>query len=365
MPNPSRGKSNLNQLERVREIHREIQRFSANQQNDSLRVTCDALAEKLAVSDRQIRRDIDVLAQRIEEKDVEGGHGAEDRALYFDRRRRSYLYRRAVDLSVWVGRLDDEELGALLVAQQSLAVFSGMPLAKHIGHIFEEDAGGLVGNSRSILREEIIDLISFHPEGAGEMDEGDFTTIYRGLLLQQQIEVSYQSKTSAQPKKRILHPYHLCCFKNQWRLLAYDSHHKAVRDFVVTKRRLRSVRLLTKTFKRLAGFSRQEVHDHISGSQLDKMQEITLRVARAGAHHVVERKWVGLQSKTEQSDGSVLAVFKVGATGDFMRFVLGFGRDCVVLAPEKFRKEIEAEAQGMIADLKRTSHVRVGMIDSG
>ena len=357
MPNPSRGKSNLNQLERVREIHREIQRFSANQQNDNLRVTCDSLAEKLGVSDRQIRRDIQILTQRIEEKDVEGGYGAEDCALYFDKKRLSYLYRRAVDLSVWVGRLDDEELGALLVAQQSLAVFSGMPLAKHIDHIFEEDAGGLVGNSRSILREEIIDLISFHPEGAGEIDEGDFNTIYRGLLLQQQIEVNYQSKTSAQPKKRILNPYHLCCFKNQWRLLAYDSHHKAVRDFVVTKRRLRSVRLLTKTFKRLPGFSRQEVHDHISGSQLDK---ITLRVARAGAHHVVERKWVGLQSRKELEDGSVLAVFRVRDTGDFMRFVLSFGRDCVVLGPEKFRKEIEAEAQGIIADLK--GHAMSGLV---
>jgi predicted DNA-binding transcriptional regulator YafY len=352
MPIPSRGKSNLNQLERVREIHRQIQRFTANQQNHNLRVTCDSLAQKLDVSDRQIRRDIQTLAQRIEEKDVEGGYGAEDCALYFDKKRLSYLYRREVDLSVWVGRLDDEELGALLVAQQSLAVFSGMPLAKHIDHIFEEDAGGLVGNSRSILREEIIDLISFHPEGAGEIDAGDFTTIYRGLLLQQQIEVSYQSKTSAQPKKRILNPYHLCCFKNQWRLLAYDSHHKAVRDFVVTKRRLHSVRLLTKTFKRSPGFSRQEVHDHISGSQLDKMQEITLRVAKAGAHYIVEREWVGLQSKTELDDGSVLAVFRVRDTNDFMRFVLGFGRDCVVLGPEKFRKEIEAEAQGIISNLK-------------
>jgi predicted DNA-binding transcriptional regulator YafY len=348
MPNPPNRKSNLSQLERVREIHREIQRFSANRQNESLRVTCDRLAEKLGVTDRQIRRDIQVLIQRIDEKDVEGGHGGEDCALYYDNKLRSYLYRREVDLSVWVGRLDDEELGALLVAQQSLAVFSGMPLARHIGHIFEEDAGGLVGNSRSALKEEITDLISFHPEGAGEIDEEHFTTIYRGLLLQQQIEVSYQSKTSAKPIERILHPYHLCCFKNQWRLVAYDSHRDAVRDFVVTKRRLRSVKLLKKPFKRPADFSRQQIHDHISGNQHEETRLIKLRVARGGAHHVLDRKWVGLQSKTELPDGSVEAVFKIGDTGEFKRFVLGFGRDCVVLEPEDFRQEMLDEVRGML-----------------
>ncbi len=72
-----------------------------------------------------------------------------------------------VDLSVWVGRLDDDELGSLLVAQQALGVFSGMPLARHITHICEEDASGLIGNKRSALREEITQLVSFHPEGAG------------------------------------------------------------------------------------------------------------------------------------------------------------------------------------------------------
>src|SRR5688572_28692896 len=69
-------------------------------------------------------------------------------------------------------------------------VFSGMPLAKQLGHIFEEDAGGLVGNSRSALREDITKLVSFYPDGAGKIDQVAFATVFRGLLLQQQLEVS-------------------------------------------------------------------------------------------------------------------------------------------------------------------------------
>jgi hypothetical protein len=135
----------------VTSIHRLIQRFSQNPANSELKVTDEKLAEALTVSARQIRRDRDVLLRLIDEKDVERGHGAEAAALRFDKKAMSWRYDREVDLSVWVGRLDDEELGALIVAQQALAVFTGMPLAQHIKHIFEEDAGGLCGNKRSGL----------------------------------------------------------------------------------------------------------------------------------------------------------------------------------------------------------------------
>lgn len=353
MANTEDGKSNLNQLERVREIHRLIVRYTENPQNETLRVTAGVLARKLHVTDRQIRRDVQVLIRRIEDKDVESGHGAEDCALQYDAKKRTYRYTRDVDLSVWVGRLNNEELGSLLVAQQALAVFSGMPLAKHVEHIFEEDAGGLVGNHRSTLRKEITDLISFHPEGAGVIDEGHFATIYRGLLLGQQLEVAYQSRASDRPVIRILHPYHLCCFRQQWRLIAHDSRHGEIRDFVVTKRRLHSVKLLNEPFERPENFSRQEVHDRISGLADTKKRLVRLRVARAGAHHIRDRKWVALQSVSAMKDGSIEAAFAVGDLGEFKRFVLAFGSDCEVLEPADFRDEIVEEARKVLEREKR------------
>ena len=336
---------NLNQLERVREIHRLVRRFTENPQNEELRVTCDRLAEKLEVTDRQIRRDIDVLKQRIEEKDTEQGHGAEECALQYEPARRSYIYKRDVDLSVWVGRLDDDELGSLLVAQQALAVFSGMPLAKHIGNIFEEDAGGLVGNKRSGLREEITSLFSFYPDGAGKIDQDQFATIFRGLLLGQQLAVSYQSKANSAPVERVLRPYHLCCFKHQWRLIAHDSKSDSIRDFVVTPRRLKSVKLLARTFKRPPGF---DAHAHLSRHKDQSTREVTLRVARTGAHHVLERNWSGLRSTRDLAEGAIEAVFEVGDFGEFKRFVLAFGSDCEVLAPADFRNEIQEEARRVL-----------------
>ena len=349
MPHSSDKNSSLNQLERVREIHRLIKRFTENQQNSSLRVTADSLAAKLDVTPRQIGRDLRVLEQRIEEKDVLRGHGGKEPALQFDRKKLSYFYTRDVDISVWVGRLDDEELGSLLVAQQALAVFSGMPLAKHIGHIFEEDAGGFAGNARSGLKQEITNLVSFYPDGAGKIDQDHFAAIFRGLLLQQQLSVSYQSKTNAKPVERVLRPYHLCCFKHQWRLIAHDSIHDSIRDFVITPRRLKSVNLLNRSFKRPPDF---DAHKHLRHYQEGKSRSVTLRIAASGVHHVLERNWNGLSSAGELPDGSAEAVFEVGDFGEFKRFVLSFGSDCEVIAPADFRMEIQEEARRVLAARK-------------
>ncbi len=342
-------KNKLSELERVREIHRLIKRYTDHPYNETFRVTQEKLAEALHVSDRQIRRDLDVLRGRIDERDVDFQKRGEGEALDYDYEKRSFYYKRPVDLSVWYGRLDDEELGSLLVAQQALAVFSGMPLAKHVSDMFEEDAGGMVGNHRSVLREEITKSVSFYPDGAGKVDETHFAIIFRALLMSQQVEVSYRSKASAAPKTRVLLPYHLCCFKHQWRLIAYDSLSQEIRDFVVTPRRLFSVKLLNRTFRRPANFN---AHEHLSRHKDTKTQSVKLRVAREGAHHVLERNWYGLVACQELPDGSVEATFKVGDEGEFMRFVLAFGQDCEVLEPAAFREKIHAEARAVLGQTK-------------
>ena len=338
--------ANLSQLERVREIYRYIKRYHDDPQNESFKVTTAWLALKLNKTERQIGRDIAVLKRLIDERDREKGYGAEEKlALEFDKKAKSFNFTRDVDISVWVGRLDNEELGSLLVAQQALAVFSGMPLAKHVGNIFEEDAGGLVGNHRSALKEEITDLISFFPDGAGKIDQNHFAAIFRGLLLCRQLEVSYQSKASSAPVKRVLHPYHLCCFKHQWRLIAYDSKHDSIRDFVVTPRRLKSVKLLDRSFARPKGFN---AHEHLSRYQHSKPQPVTLLVKAPGAHHVLERNWYGLRSVRELADGAVEAVFAVSDFGEFKRYVLAFGSDCEVLTPAEFREDILHESRKIL-----------------
>mgnify|MGYP003625883729 FL=1 len=112
---------------------------------------------------------------------------------------------------------------------------------------------------------------------------------------------------------------------------------------------MQSVKLLARSFKRPAKFN---AHEHLSRHKDTIVQMVKLRVARLGAHHVLERNWYGLSECKELPGGSVEATFKVGDEGEFMRFVLAFGKDCEVLEPRAFREKIQAEARAVLAQEK-------------
>ena len=346
---PDNRKTKPSQMERLREIHRYIKRCTENPDNVTFRVTEGFLAGQLDVSERQIRRDIDLLRDRIDTQGVRDHLRTGAHPLRFDHKRRTFYYDPPVDLSVWFGRLDDEDLGALLVAQQALAVFSGMPLAKNVSDIFESDAGGWVGNTRSGLRDEITSLISFHTDGATKLDPVTFATIFRCLLSKTEVIISYQGKEDRAPRERTIRPYHLCCYRQQWRLIAHDKGADALRIFVVTPDRMMTARQGTKTFQRPKDLDPKP----LIPAQEKTATEIHLRIAQPGAHFVLERSWMSLAS-CRKVDGSVEAVFMVRDMGEFKRFVLGFGSDCEVISPADFREQIHAEAR-MVLKQKRPS----------
>jgi predicted DNA-binding transcriptional regulator YafY len=338
-------------LERIRDIHRLIQRHCDHPLNEEQRVTSERLAEAVAVTERQIRRDIKVLREILEKKEESKGIVGRDSALQWSHEERSFTYTRSVDLSHWFGSLDNESLAALSVAQQSLAVFTGNPLASHVKRIFENEAGGMVGNSKLLLTDDITKVISFHPDGAAKIDPAVFATIFRCLLTQNEVRVTYQSKQGATPVARNLRPYHLCCFKQQWRLVAHDDRHNEIRVFVVTPDRMKSAHPRLETFKRPPDVDFRK-HVQESPKAPATLLTVRLQISKAGAHHVLEREWTALSSVRKNKDGGVEAVFEVGDLGEFKRFVLSFGSDCEVLAPANFREEIQAEARAVLARLK-------------
>ncbi len=345
---PPRAPS-LSQMERVREIHRAIQRFTEHPDNERLRVTDESLAYDLGVSTRQILRDRAVLGGLIDIRGTELADRDWQEPLVYCAKRRSWIYTRAVDLSPWVGRMNNEDLGALLVAQQALAVFSGMPLAKRVSDIFEQDAGGLVGNRRTRLRDDVTKLVSFHPDGAAKLDPETFATVFQALLFENQLEIRYRNKEGKEAKERTIYPYHLSCYRQQWRLIAFDPAKKDIRVFVVTPNRLQSVKRTGRTFKRPRDVDWAAQINGVPGPS----DEFTLRISSQGMHFILERQWQELITLNRKED-HVIATFRVpeSAQGEFERFVLAFGSDCEVIKPASFRRWHHEEARAMAAQSK-------------
>ena len=347
---------NFAQMERIREIHRLIQRFTDNPHNDSLRVTDESLARTLKVSTRQIQRDREHLVSLITHRDTETKNLRWEEPLSYDAKRRSWKYTRPVDLSPWIGRMNDEDMWAMLVAQQALAVYSGMPLAKRVSDIFEEGSGGLARNRRSLAGDEITQLVSFHPDGAANLDPEVFATLFRGLVYREQLAIKYRGKADESPRERVIHPYRLVCYRQQWRLIALDAAKEALRVYVVTPERMHSVRPLGKAFKRPSNLNLDE---EITGRTSSTIQA-KLRISGKGMHYILERQWKALKG-VERFNDHVVASFAVPRSnfGEFERFVLAFGRDCEVLEPAIFRKWLHDEAAAM-SDQARPNAIERG-----
>lgn len=288
------------QMERVREIHFWIQRFTKNPKNTHFRVTDEILAREmnvayptlpsdrknLKVSMRQIQRDRRVLEEEITKSEGRRAWEFEEPALVYDPKLRSWRYTREVDLSGFLGRLCDEKLSALLVAQKALAVFTGMPLANQVKEIFEEDAGGLVKNRFSALQQEVTELVSFHPDGAAKLDSQVFATLFRAALEQREVMITYRGKEDEGPRERRIHPYRLECFRQQWRLHALDAEKSERRVFVVTPGRMLSARLTDRHFKRT-----EKAESAPARRERGSTEKFVLRFAKRAQHYVLERQW--------------------------------------------------------------------------
>jgi predicted DNA-binding transcriptional regulator YafY len=73
------------------------------------------------------------------------------------------------------------------------------------------------------------------------------------------------------------------------------------------------------------------------------------------AKYVKERRFARRQKIIDQPDGSIILEMKTSGWWDVKRWVLGYGKDAVVLEPEKLRGEIREELKSQV---KRYSGAR-------
>lgn len=274
-----------------------------------------------------------------------------------DANRGGYHYSQEVPYFPIGSGLVHEELVALEVAQQSLAVFEGVDFAKKIQTAFEKVTGAAMDNTALGLGIPISRLVSFRTPGAGVSDPTVFEVILNALLDHRVIEMDYTSRKKSVEKKRLrLQPLHIACVSDRWILLAREHRptpeETSVRTYVIARF---SKPVPTRiTFKYPADF-RPEHHvqsafDVQSGPLGAKPVLVKLRISERGAHHILERKWHPTQQVTLLPAGDIEVAFTVSHTGDIKRWILGFGSDCKVVAPASLRRELAEEAR-LLLDL--------------
>jgi predicted DNA-binding transcriptional regulator YafY len=129
-------------------------------------------------------------------------------------------------------------------------------------------------------------------------------------------------------------------------VIAWDQRAKSVRAFKVE--RISGAQLRDETFSPPPGFS---IAKHLASAwaiwSSTEPIEVELLFSTPAAARVQETIWHPSQRLETTPDGRMRLRFTVGAWLEIRHWVLGWGEDCEVVAPDELRKSIRQAADGM------------------
>ena len=324
---PAFGRSALDRIVRIHE------RLG----NEHL-VTAATLARECEVSDRTIKRDIELMRDRL---------GV---PIVWDATTHSYYYSHACDLLPLL-RLDTDEALALVLAGRTFAAWNGSALGRALRAALEKIAP-VVGGAVSFPAEELSDFI-FQPDDSPEVEAEHrwFAIVLEAIQRRRELRISYQKpKARTAAETRTIHPLHLAFLDHRWMLVAYDLTREAVRNFLLA--RLREAKPTGARFDPPAAFdAKQYLRGSLGRFTGDGAAEHEVRIVidATVAPYVRENPWHPSQAIVGCVDGGVEATFRLNNLVDIERRILACGSHAEVLAPAALRETIRAAAAAMSA----------------
>jgi predicted DNA-binding transcriptional regulator YafY len=308
--------SQRQQLERIMEIDRRIR--------DGEYPNPNQLAKDLEVSRRVIFVDRDFMINRL---------GA---PIEFDRTRGGWYY---AD-ETWI-------LPGIIVTEgELLAFFLSVEVAKqYLGTGLEKTLRSAVDKlSKNVKGSVTVDLdtlrshYSFSTPTPLTANEQALLDLHHAIAGSKRVWMRYYTASRDEHTERTVHPYHLSNVRGDWYLVAYDEFRQGIRNFAVG--RIEEWKLLTEKFKRDPNFSVGKYME--AGFQAEHggdVADVIIRFAPRAARYVREKHWHTSQQIQEQDDGGLVLKFQTSGLGEVKRWVLQYGADAEVLAPQILREE--------------------------
>jgi predicted DNA-binding transcriptional regulator YafY len=317
--------SQRQQLERIMEIDRRIR--------DGQFPNPNQLARDMEVSRRVIFVDRDFMITRL---------GA---PIEFNRERGGWYY----SDETWV-------LPGIIVTEgELLAFFLSIEVAKrYLGTGLEETLRSAVDKlSKNIKGSITVDLdtlrlhYSFSAPTLLAANEQALLDLHRAVAESKRVWMRYYTASRNEHTERTVHPYHLINIRGDWYLIAYDELRQNILNFSVG--RIEEWKLQKETFNRDPEFS---IGKYMSTAfQAERGKEVVnvvIRFAPQAARYVRERHWHDTQKIEEQNDGGLLFKFQTSGLGEVKRWVLQYGGDAEVVAPDELREECKKEIHTML-----------------
>lgn len=239
----------------------------------------------------------------------------------------------------------------VLTPPEVLALALAVGLARDSGDVDTVTLGAVLAKLEALVPSEMLPLLRRDLAGgigAGTVvrRSGTLALLQHAHLESRRVRIVYETGMRGGARsQRIVEPYHLQHYGRFWVLIAYDHLRREVRDFKVD--RIRTATLLDERYTIPDDFDvaayRGTAWGLLRGVAEEPVDVELLFTAQAGRWVQEEDRGVPLTVE-EQADGHVLVRFRAGVTDETARWILGFGPECRVLAPDSLREQVRSMA---------------------
>ncbi|MBW2172942.1 MAG: transcriptional regulator [Deltaproteobacteria bacterium] len=234
------------------------------------------------------------------------------------------------------------ELMGLYFYRDILRIFKETVFYESMDELFRKVKATLPPESLSYLRRiEQTFHIGFKPFKDYSSFREIIQQINEAVVNGRVIEMRYYSLSSKRETTRKVDPFKVWFFNGTLYLIGWCHVHDEIRMFVLDR-----VKLLHVTDERFIppdDFDLDEYMQDAFGVIRTDPEEVVIRFEPSLERYLKENIWHPSQVFEKDKDGSLLMTMEVGGLREVMSWVMGFGREAEVLAPEHLRIAVAEE----------------------
>ncbi|MGQ9504581.1 MAG: helix-turn-helix transcriptional regulator [Thermogutta sp.] len=300
-------------------------------------VTVRELAQTMGVSEKTIRRDLDLFMQAgFPLEETIGERGKKRWKLSGDLVEKGLPITYDEAIALHLARCLMEPLAGTMFWAAAQRAFS------KIRSIFNDTAWAYVEKMAHFFCQTHIGVYDYAKK-AEFIDR-----IMIGIEDRRAIQLRYRSLKASEPATYQVYPYGLTYHRGALYLVGLLAERNEIRHWKVN--RVEDIELRDQWFDMPRDFSLQE---HLAKSfgifQGDGDYHIRVRFSPVVARYVSEASWHASQKLHPQRDGSLIADFDLDSLEEIQRWLLSFGKHAEVLEPEELRDKIRHEIEEMVA----------------
>ncbi|MGV3772320.1 MAG: helix-turn-helix transcriptional regulator [Verrucomicrobiales bacterium] len=292
-----------------------------------------SLAKELEVSPKSIMRDITFMRDQLR------------LPLDYDKQKWGYYYTEKTNEFPSL-QVTEGELFALLVAEKALQQYRGTSFERPLVSAFSKMTKSL-GDTISFNLDSMQQTISFKTSAEPILNDKHFELIARAVAKREQLILSYRKPGKQTVEQRKIDPYHLANINGDWFLFAHCHLRKDIRTFVPS--RIQSIERTGSNFRFPKNFSLEKnLRDSFGVHSGREEIQIIVQFDDAVGDYIREKIWHPSQKLRELPKGGVELELKLSSLGEIRRWILGWGHNARVIAPQELAQSIRDTAAGIL-----------------